>query len=119
MKQDTSKSTVLVICMGFLVLYLVFGWKWAIYTSLGVGVLAIASGFLSRQIEWAWMKLAMVLGYIVPNILLSVIFFLFLFPIALLSKLFKKDTLMLSSKHKSYFIDINKQMDKAAFEKTW
>lgn len=119
MKPDTSKSTVLVICMGFLVLFLAFEWKWALYTSLAIGVLAIASSFLSRQIEWAWMKLALVLGYIVPNILLSIVFFIFLLPIALLSRIGGKDPLMLSGKYKSYFIDINKQMDKKAFEKTW
>ncbi|HLG41310.1 MAG TPA: hypothetical protein VI461_16645 [Chitinophagaceae bacterium] len=118
-KTDTSKSTVLVICMGFLVVYLVFHVKWALYTSLGIGVLAIASSFLSQKIEWGWNKLSLVLGYIVPNILLSAVFFFFLLPISLLSKLFKKDTLMLSAKYKSYFIDINKEMDKASFEKTW
>lgn len=118
-KVDTSKSTVLVICMGFLVLYLIFGWKWALYTSLGVGVLAIASSFLSKKIEWAWGKLSLILGYIVPNILLSVIFFFFLLPLSLIAKLFNKDTLMRSKKYNTYFIDVNKAMDKASFEKTW
>jgi hypothetical protein len=119
-KTDTSKSTILVICMGFLVIFLVFHVKWALYVSLGVGVLAIASSFISQKIEWGWNMLSKVLGYIVPNILLSAIFFLFLFPIALLSKLFaKKDPLMLSPKYDSYFVDMNTQMDKKAFEKTW
>jgi len=120
MKPDTSKSTILVISMGFLVIYLVFGWKWAIYTALGVGVIGIASTYISQKIEWAWMKLAKVLGYIVPNIILSIVFFIFLFPIAVLARLFgNKDPLMLSRKYKSYFIDINAQMDKKSFEKTW
>lgn len=118
-KADTSKSTVLVICMGFLVVFLVIHRQWALYTSLGVGVVSIASDWASQKIEWAWNKLSLVLGYIVPNILLSVVFFLFLFPISLISRLFKKDPLMLSANHKSYFIDINKAMDKASFEKTW
>ncbi len=118
-KADTSKGTVLVICIGFIVVYLVCHWKWAIYTSLGVGVLAIASSYLSQKIEWLWNKLSLVLGYIVPNILLSVIFFLFLFPVSLMAKLFNKDTLMRSKKYKTYFIDVNKAMDKASFEKTW
>jgi hypothetical protein len=119
-KADTSKATILVICVGFLVIYLAFHVKWALYVSLGVGVLGIVSTFISQKIEWAWFQLSKILGYIVPNILLSAIFFLFLFPIALLSRLFgKKDPLMLSGKYNSYFIDINTQMDKKAFEKTW
>jgi hypothetical protein len=119
-KIDTSKSTILIICMGFLVIYLGLHVKWALYVSLGVGVLASASTFISQKIEWGWNMLSKVLGYIVPNILLSAIFFLFLFPIAVISRLFaKKDPLMLSGKYDSYFIDMNTQMDKKAFEKTW
>ncbi len=119
MKTDTSKSTILIISMGFLFIYLMFTWKWALFVSLIVGVIGIISPFLSREIEWAWMKLSKLMGYIVPNILLSIVFFIFLFPISILSRLFRKDPLMLSNKYKSYFIDINKEMDKKSFEKTW
>ena len=119
-KVDTSKATILIICMGFLVIFLAFHVKWALYVSLGVGVLASASTFISQKIEWGWNKLSKILGYIVPNILLSAIFFLFLFPIAVISRLFtKKDPLMLSGKYDTYFIDMNTQMDKKSFEKTW
>jgi len=118
-KMDTSKSTILVISMGFLILHLAFSWQWAIVVSLVVGVIGIVSSYLSSKIEWAWMKLAQLLGYIVPNILLTIVFFLFLFPISLLSKLFTKDPLMLSNKYSSYFIDVNKEMNKKSFEKTW
>ena len=119
MKKDNSKSTMLVISMGFLVLHLVYSWQWAVIVSLVVGIVGVVSPLLSRKIEWAWMKLAQVLGYIVPNILLSVVFFLFLFPISLLSRLFTKDPLMLSKNNETYFIDINKEMDKKDIEKTW
>ena len=119
MKTDKSKSTVLIISMGFLFLYLIFSWKWTVIVSFTVGVIGIASPFLSRKIEWAWMKLANLLGYIIPNLLLILAFFLFLFPLSLLSKLFRKDPLMLSKKYKSYFIDINKEISKESFEKIW
>lgn len=119
MKTDTSKSTILVISTGFLILYTIFSWQWAIIVSLVVGVIGIASPFLSKKIEWIWLKLSELLGYIVPNILLSLVFYMFLVPISLLYKLFTKDPLMLSSKYKTYFIDINKKMDKKSFEKIW
>ena len=119
MKTDTSKSTILVISMGFLILYLVFAWQWAVLVSLIVGVVGVLSSYLSKKIEWVWMKIAQLLGYIIPNILLTLMFFLFLYPIALLSKLFSKDPLMLSNKYETYFIDINKEVDKKSFEKTW
>jgi hypothetical protein len=119
MKTDTSKSTILIISMGFLILHLVFLWQWAVYVSLVVGITGIASSLISEKIEWGWMKLAKIMGYIIPNILLSIVFFFFLFPISLLSKLFSKDPLMLSPKYKTCFIDINKEIDKKSFEKIW
>jgi hypothetical protein len=119
MKKDQSKTTILVICMGFLLIYLKFHWKWSIVTSLVVGIIGIASPFLSRLIDKLWMKLAEVLGKIFPNILLTIVFFVFLLPIALISRLFKKDPLMLKNDRISYFIDINKTMDRKSFEKIW
>jgi hypothetical protein len=119
MKKDQSKTTILVIVIGFMLIYLKFHWKWAIMTSLIVGLLGLISPFLSRQIDWLWMKLTVVLSYVVPNILLSIVFFVFLFPISLISRLFKKDPLMLSKDYKSYFIDMNKTVDKKSFEKIW
>ena len=119
MKKDTSKSTILVIVIGFLVLYLAFHLKWMLLIALGVGLIGISSANLSQKIEWAWMQLAKVLGYIVPNIILSVLFFLFLFPLSLLAKISGKDPLMLSPKHKSYFINVKKDLDKNYFEKIW
>lgn len=119
MKTDTSKATILVISMGFLVIYFAFAWHWAVMVSLAVGCIGVLSTYLSKKIEWVWMKIAQLLGYIIPNILLTIIFFFFLYPISLVSKLFSKDPLMLSNQYKTYFIDINKEIDKKSFEKTW
>lgn len=119
MKSDTSKSTILVISMGFLALHLIFSWQWAAIVSFLVGAVGIISKLLSTKIEWGWMKLSQFMGYIISNILLSLMFFLFLFPISLLSKLVSKDPLMLSKEYNTYFIDINKEMDKKSFEKIW
>jgi fluoride ion exporter CrcB/FEX len=119
MEKDTSHSTILVISTGFLILYFVFSWHWAIVVSLILGVAGALSTFMSKKIEWVWMKLSQLLGYIVPNILLSIVFYLFLFPISVLSKLFTKDPLMLSKKYESYFVDIHKDADKESFEKIW
>lgn len=119
MKAEKSKSTVLVISMGFLILYLIFSWEWAVYVSLVVGIAGIISSYLSRIIEKAWMMLAKVLSYIIPSILLGIVYYLFLFPISLISKLFTKDPLMLSKRYNTYFVNINKEFDKENFKKIW
>jgi len=119
MKTDTSKSTILIISMGFLVLHLLFGWQWAVILSLLTGLVGIISSAVSKKIEWAWMKLARILSHIIPSILLGVVFYLFLFPISLISKLFTKDPLMLSMKYNSYFVNIEKEFEKKSMEKLW
>ncbi len=119
MDVDTPKGTVLVISMGFLALYLGFSIQWAAIVSLIIGVSGALSTYLSTKIEWTWMKLAKVLGYIISSILLCLVFYLIMYPISLLSKLFNKDPLMILKKYSSYFIDVNKKTDKNSFEKTW
>lgn len=97
MKKDTSK-TILVIVTGLLIFSWIFksAWLWKIAAILGV--ISIFIPVVARGIEWAWFKLAMGLGWINSKILLSIIYFVFLLPIAWLSRLFTKDPLMLRAK---------------------
>jgi hypothetical protein len=118
--KTNPTKTVLTITVGFMVIYLATEWEWAIIVALSVGLIGVVSTFLSKQIDFLWMKLSWVLSMIVPNIILSLIFFLFLFPIALLSKVFtKKDLLHLKNNRDSVFIENDKHFDKASFEKTF
>lgn len=105
--------------MGFLIIYLLFAWQWAVIVSLVVGLTGVFSSALSKKIEWAWMKLSLILSYIVPSIILGIIFYLFLFPLSLLSKLFTKDPLMLSNKYSTYFVNVEKAFEKSSMEKSW
>jgi len=84
-------KTMLTISVGFLVVFIITKLNWALLVALVVGLIGLFSTFLSKQIEFLWLKLAWFLGLIVPNILLSAIFYLFLFPIAVLSKIFGKN----------------------------
>jgi len=119
MQPESSKSTILIISMGFLALYFIYSWRWLVIASFLVGVAGILSPFLSRKIEWGWIKIGQAFGYVVPNVVLSIVFFIFLFPLALLSRRFQKDPLLLSRKYDSYFLTPDKKIDKKSFEKTW
>ncbi len=103
-----------------MVVYQITKMEWALIVAVSVGLLGIVSTFLSDLIDMLWMKLARVLGMIMPNILLTIIFYLFLFPIAALSRLFgKKDPLFLKNRTKTLWVDSNRTFDQAYFEKTW
>ncbi len=118
-KTDPIK-TVLVITVGMLIVFALTQWKWAFNAAVIIGLLGLISSFLAKQIDFLWMKLAWVLSLIVPNIILSIIFYFLLTPIAFLSRLFgKKNLLNLKNNTDSLFKDYNKDFDKPSFEKPW
>ena len=80
-----------------------------LYVAIGVGGISIISSYLAEKIVWAWGKIALILGTINSKILLSAIFYFFLVPIAILSRIFKKkDELLLKKKSDgSYYKERN------------
>lgn len=95
--QDRFK-TILVIVTGFLAIAWIFNIPILVKISTGIGVLCVLFPLIAKWIEWAWLKIALGLGWINSRILLSVIYFVFLLPIAWVSRLFTKDPLQLKAK---------------------
>lgn len=101
--QDRYKN-ILVIVIGFSVIAFIFRNRFPEFSTilgrvaLGIGLLSLISSFAAKWIEWAWLKLALGLGWINSRILLSVIYFVFLLPVAWVSRLFTKDPLKLKAK---------------------
>jgi hypothetical protein len=118
--HSTPVKTVLIITLGLLIVYMATKQAWAIKASVLIGVLGLLSEYLAKKIDLVWMKLTWVLSLIIPNILLTIIFYFFLTPIALLSRLFgNKNQLTLRNTEQSLFEDRKKDFDKASFEKPW
>lgn len=113
------ESTIIVIATGFLALYFIFGWSWAPKVALIVGIIGIFSNYLSIKIDQLWMLLTKVLSFIVPNIILFIIFFIILTPIAMAYRILNKDTLMLKNTYKSHFLNVDRAINKVFFERTW
>jgi hypothetical protein len=119
LKSDPIK-TVLTINVGFLVLYIITEHSWLLLIALFVGVIGIMSTYLTKKIDYLWMKLAYVLSLIIPNVLLTIVFYLFLFPIASLSKLLsKKDPLSLKNTKPSLFKNVDKEFKPDSFDNPW
>ena len=94
--KEKSMSAILGIVVGFLVLYLIFEIRWFLTLSVVVGCIGLFSTWLTHWIVKGWMGLAQLLGKINATILLSLIFFVFLTPVALLMRVIKGvDTLRL------------------------
>lgn len=117
--QNPSK-TVLVITVGFLVLYLISKQNVFLYIALGVGILGALSSFLAEKIDWIWSKLGWVLSFIVPNIIMTIIFYLVLTPTAFLSRIFgKSDVMDLKNTNESLWKSKNTTYSRESFEKPW
>ena len=120
MNQDLYKN-ITVIVGGFLVISWIFDWE--ILTQIAT-VIAVACALvtpIARGVNWLWLKLAFVLGWFNSRVLLSVIYFVFLFPIALFSRLFKKDALVLKRQDKldSYYSPRDHKYLKEDLENIW
>lgn len=119
MKSNPTK-TVLTITVGFLIVYAATQMKWALNVSIIIGLAGIFSSFLAEKIEWLWMKLAWILSLIVPNILLSLVFFVFLFPIAILARITGNKNLLQRKQPKdTVFKTRNVRFDAKSFENPW
>jgi hypothetical protein len=88
----------LAIATGLLVLYtFVYPNRYLLYSSMTVGALTLLWPALAQWISWGWYKLAEGLGYVNSRVLLTLVFFGFLLPIATLYRLFNRDMLSLKS----------------------
>ena len=124
--MNTNKSktnpikTVLIITVGIQIIYFTTLWEPALFMSLILGLTGVISKYLAIKIDFLWMRLAWLLSLIIPNILLSVVFYIILTPIALFSRLFsKKNELFLKNTSSSLFKNKNKTFNKNSFCNPW
>tara|TARA_B100001093_G_C26530731_1_gene885922 strand:+ start:409 stop:762 length:354 start_codon:yes stop_codon:yes gene_type:complete len=115
-----SHSTILSIIFGFLVINLFINNDYLVYFIILILGLSIASKKFSDSIEIFWFSIAVILSKILPSVLLSIIYFMLLTPLAYMSKLFNAQTDYKSKNNlNSMFTDCNKNFTKKSFEKTW
>ncbi len=116
---DKAKAQ-LVIVTGMLVLYFIFKGVWFLYIGTFVGVVSIAIPSVGNLIVKGWYKLAEILGAINGRILLSLVFFLILFPVALLARIGAKNPLSLKNENrKTAFSDRNHTYTSKDLDNVW
>lgn len=117
--QDRYKS-ILVIVTGFIALAMIFKVSWLITVALVIGALSAFIPAAAKWIEFGWLKLAQGLGWVNTRILLSIVYFVFLLPIAWLSRLFTKDPLSLKNRKTStLFVTRDHLYTKKDLENIW
>lgn len=121
MKLKSNPSlTILTIIFGLLFFNYFLDNKMIFYISLFLSGAGVFSNKISVIIEKIWYKISFLLSQIIPNVLLTIIFFLILTPLSFLSKLFKSHTDFVSrNNHYTTFKIQNKVFDKKSFERAW
>lgn len=85
----------LVITTGMLVIYLITHRPVFLFIAAATGAVGILIKPLARWIAFLWYKASELLGNVVSKVVLALVFFLLLLPIALFYRLFHKDPLRL------------------------
>ena len=121
-KHTRAKNleTCLVIATGLIIAWFVYQAKSLLIAAVIIGIIGAFINPLAHWINWLWYKIAEVMGAITSRILLSMIFFGFLLPIALLYRLFNGDGLQLTKKEVgSYWTDTAKKYKKKDLVDMW
>lgn len=121
MKDNKARSleTLLVLVGAFIVLYYIFPKKIYLLVALIFILIGIVSPYLSSKISWVWLKFAELLGGVMSKIILSVVYFIILVPMALIQRLTHKNPLFLKRKQGTYYINRNKQYSPKDIENIW
>jgi ABC-type uncharacterized transport system permease subunit len=83
-------------------------WKVSAALSTFLIVTGVLYPTLLRPLEWLWMRLALVLGFVVTNVLLTAVFLIAVIPTGLVMLILGKDPLNLRQKgeRESYWRDV-------------
>jgi len=117
--EGKQQQTCLVIMTGLLVLWFVSGHKWLVTAAVAIGLIGAFVPVLAKWISWAWYKLAEGMGWVMSKVLLSAVFYLFLFPIALIYRLTNKDNLQLKRHPDTYWTERKHKYSDKDLENGW
>jgi hypothetical protein len=100
MKWQQKHTSLTVIAIGFGILYFFLRKEWMLIP-IGMVFIGFLISSVGTSIHLTWMMIAKVLGFINSRILLSILYFFVLTPVALMMRLVGKGNFIKSIKNKS------------------
>ena len=117
-ETNAAAKTAITLILACLLGALYFQIIWLIKVAILLALLALISDTLTVYIHRGWMYLAKILGYIVPNILMGLLFYLVLTPVGILSRI-GKNTMGIKKSNESMFKTVNRKYEASMLEKMW
>lgn len=114
MNRNNSLEVILAITGGLIIFYLIWDVKILLFVAIILLTIGLLSPYVTQKIAWAWYGLSKVLAFFSNFILLTLVFYLLLTPLAIIRKIItgKKTTVK-----ESYFISRNHVYSKENFER--
>ena len=120
MNRSKALETILVLVLACGVIYWWFGKNPYLLLAAGIlGSIGLLIPVLAEKIHWAWMKLAEGLGYVMSRVILALVFFIILVPVATIARLFRKKTMTMKRGSTTYFKERNFTYNKESLENVW
>lgn len=116
-----DQETVSTIALFFLCIASITSNFYFMYTAMGLLVIALFIRTVANKIAWGWLAFAKVLGEFNSMVVLTLVYYIVLTPIAMLYRIFNKNTLgvVASKDSASYFTVRNHLFSKENLEKMW
>ncbi|HNQ69110.1 MAG TPA: hypothetical protein PKN32_12080 [Bacteroidales bacterium] len=107
----------LVITAGLIIVGIITKQDCFYYSAAIFGIIIALIPQLAYIFSFLWQGIGLVLGFVLSKVILSIIFYFFLFPFSLLQKLFSKNKAISNRKSESYWII--KPEHQTDFTKLW
>ena len=118
--QEKKYETILAIVLGLLVIWIFTNAKALVIISAVLAFIGLMIPMVSGWITWLWLKISHVMGWVMSKVIMSIVFYLVLFPISLLARLSNKDQLKLKkSNEQSYYSTRNHRYSPEELENPW
>ncbi len=119
MGKEKNLEAILVICLGLIVFYLILDIRVLLMISIFLGLSGLFIPFVAKWVAKGWYGLSHVMGFVMSKVILSIVFFVFLFPMALISRAGGKLSIKLKKSPGSYWSIRNHTYKKEDLENMW
>ncbi|MBO9572765.1 MAG: hypothetical protein J7497_11260 [Chitinophagaceae bacterium] len=83
MKKNTVYQTILILVAALVFIFILTGYKPLLWLGLVLSLIGVLSPWLAAKVHAGWMWLSRILGYISGNVLLTLVFIVFVIPVSI------------------------------------
>ena len=114
-------KTLNILALAALVFYFITSSAWLVWAALALLALASFDNPLARILSTGWLKFSEALSIVMSKVILTLVFYVFLVPVAVLYRLFNKEisSHFRNGDKSSLFAEIKQPFSRKSFENPW